>query len=276
MVDSKRAIVSGFDSVTYHFQGLRGERFRGDTAFVQVTVFCHGWTYDPNTREGTAAVQVGNPTTGELRTVVFGADNLRPQAHGFPRSLIDKSGALDVTLLKHLPAGSYSAMAGSVAVLAQPEGGYATNFIKALVLMFMQYMVLVFVAIAASTFLTSTVSIITALFIYFTGSLADILRAQALKLGSEANIFTMARHSHQAEAIGLPAFQWAVNVFLRYFYLGISVVFPNLSYYDPSAGVSANEYISYGTVFDGLWYGAVYSAAAFLIAWLVFRRKEVD
>jgi hypothetical protein len=274
MIESKRAIVSGLDRVKYHFEGLDKEQFSGDTVFAEVTLFSHADVYDKVTHEGTAAIEVANPTTSETTTIVFGGETLRPVARGFSRGLIDKTGALDVTVVRHLPAGGYSAMAESVAVLSQPSS-YGMNFAKALVMMFVQYMVLVFVATAASTFLTSTVSTITALFIYFTGSFTEILRTQALALGSGANIFTMAEHVHGAREEHLAGAVWFANIGLRYFYLGISIVFPNFDFYNMSGPISENRYIGNGFLAFGIFYGAVYATLAFAAAWLVFRRKEV-
>lgn len=274
MVESKRAIASGFDRIKYHFEGLDKEQFSGDTVFAEMTLFSHMDVYDKVTHEGTAAIEVANPTTGEATRIVFGGETLRPVVRGFARALVDKTGALDVTVVRHLPTGSYSAMAASVAVLSQPSS-YGMNFLKALTMMFVQYMVLVFVATAASTFLTSTVSTITALFIYFTGSFTELLRTQALSLGSGANIFTMSEHAHGEIQEHLTGVVWFANIALRYFYLGISIVFPNFDFYNMSGPISQNLHISGGEVVFGLSYGAVYATLAFAAAWLVFRRKEV-
>ncbi len=274
MIESHRAIASGFDRVVYHFSGLDKMRYAGDTVFAQITVFSHSWAYDPTTGEGTASIEITNPSTGDARQIVFGANNDRPVYLGFPRTMIDANGRLDIVLSRHLPSGSYSATASSAAILSQPST-FTMNFLKAMVMMFMQYMVLVFIAVSASTILTSTVSIIFALFVYFTGSLTGILRGQALALGREQNIFTMAQHTHETTHPAIVGYEWVVNVVLRYFYLGISVVFPNLSFYDPSDSISDNQYIPWSAVWHGFWYAAVFSAAAFLVAWLIFRRKEV-
>jgi hypothetical protein len=276
MIDSKRAIVSGFDKVAYHFRDLANERFTGDQFFVQVVVFSHSFVLDPESKEGTAGLVVTNPTTGESESFTFGADTLRPVYRGFRRGLIDANGAVDVTLLRRLSSGSYSAMVSSVAVLSQPSS-YGMNFLKALVMRYAQYMVLVFMATAASTFLTSTVSTITALFIYFTGSLVEVLRAQALSLGTTTDIFTMAQHTHgaaaAAEMTGMTRF---VNILLRDFYLGISVLFPDLDFFDASSSIAQNQYILNSTVFQALVYAGVYAGAAFICGWLVFRRKEAE
>jgi hypothetical protein len=273
MIESQRAIASGYDRIVFYFEGLDAERFAGETVFAEVTLFAHGFIYDSVKQEGTAALQATNPTTGETVSEVFGASTLMPEYIGFPRRMIDKDGRLAVSLITRLKSGNYSAMTSSVAVLSQPSG-FAMNFLKALALMFMQFMLLVFVATAASTFLTSTVSIITALFVYFTGSLTEIVRAQALKLGTELDIFTMAVHTHEAqEAAG--GVHLAVNMVLRYFYLGISVIFPNLPAYNPSASICASEFLPALRLWDALAYGAFYAAVSFAIAWAVFRRKEV-
>ena len=270
MIESNRAIASGIDRITFHFTGLDKENFSGDMVFAKADLFSHGSLYDSKTNEGTAALEFRNPTTGEAREIVFGQEKYLP----FDRAFIDKAGALDISVLRHLASGRYSAKAASVAVLSQPTG-YGVNFLKALVMMFMQYMVLVFVATAASTFLTSTVSTITALFIYFTGSFVEVLRDQALALGSTADIFTMAEHTHEAQAHQLTGLQWLVNILLRYFYLGITIVFPNLTSYNVSAAVSQNEYISGSQVAGAFVYAALYAAVAYAIAVAVFMRKEV-
>lgn len=274
MLESERAIASGFERITYHFRGLERERFRGDKVFAEVVLFSHAFSYVDD--EGTGLFQARNPSTGAVAAQVFGAETLQPKHLGFSRNMIDADGSVSITLITRHKSGSYSAMASSVSILSQPSS-YAANFAKALVLMFMQYMVLVFIATAASTFLTSTVSIITALFIYFTGSLAGILRDQALKLGTEANIFTMAGHSHgPGEAASATySLQLGINFLLRYFYLGISIAFPNLSDYNPADEMAASEYISPAALWDGLGYGLIFALLAFLVAWAVFSRKEV-
>lgn len=278
MIKSNRAIASGFERITYNFENLDLRQFPSDTVFAEVKLFSHGFSYDKTTKEGTAALQAKNPSTGETSTEIFGAETLRPKHIGFPKAMIDENGRLSITLIRRLKTGSYSALASSVSVLSAPSG-YGVNFIKALVMMFMQYMVLVFVAITASTFLTSTVSTITALFVYFTGSLTQILRAQALKLGSEANIFTMAEHHHhhggaQEEHV-ISGMQLVINYLLRYFYLGLSVIFPNLSTYDPSDSICAGHFIPFSTLWSAFAYGAVYATVMFVIALAIFRRKEV-
>jgi len=276
MIESKRAIASGFDRVTYHFTGLGRERFSGGKIFTQVTLFSHSWALDPVTKEGTAGLVVTNPTTGESESMQFGAGPLQPVILGFKKPLVDNSGAVDITVLRRLPTGSYSAMASSVAILSQPSG-YTVNFLKVLFLRYAQYMVLVFLAVAASTFLTSTVSTITAIFIYFTGSLVEVLRNQAMSLGTAADIFTMAQHTHAEAAPGeLTGATWFANMLLRDFYLGISVVFPDLDYFDLGARVSQNQYVQNSMIAYGLLYAAAYAAIAFACAWLVFSRKEAE
>jgi ABC-type transport system involved in multi-copper enzyme maturation permease subunit len=274
MIESRRAIASGFQRLEYRFTGLDKRRYEGDTVFVRVRVFSHAWSFDPQTKEGTGMLLVANPTTGETKDIIFGPQNDIPQYVSFPRSMIDREGRLMIVLGRRSASGSISAAADSIAILSQPSG-YTANFVKGMAMMFMQYMVLVFIAVAASTLLTSTVSIIFALFVYFTGSLTEILRDQALALGSEVNIFTMAEHTHEGE-VGLAAgYQWFINIVLRYFYLGISVVFPNLSSYNVSEAISRNEYVPWASLLHGLWYGAVYAILAFAAAWAIFRRKEV-
>lgn len=274
MLDSVRAIASGFERITYHFKGLERERFRGDTVFAEVVLFSHAFSYMDD--EGTGLFQARNPSTGAVAAQVFGAESLQPKHLGFSRNMIDADGDVSITLITRHKSGSYSAMAASVSILSQPSS-YATNFAKALVLMFMQYMVLVFIATAASTFLTSTVSIITALFIYFTGSLAGILRAQALQLGTEANIFSMAEHSHGPgeAASAVHALELVINFLLRYFYLGISIAFPNLDAYNPADAMVTSEYIPPVVLWDSLGYSLLFAILAFLVAWAVFSRKEV-
>ena len=274
MVDSKRAIASGIDKITYHFEGLEGERFSGDRVFVQVVLFSHGLGYDKAAKQGTAAIEVKNPSTNETQTTVFEGRTLAPAVMDFPKSLVDRDGKVDVSVMRYLPTGSYSTMAGSVAVMSQPSS-FGANFAKALAMMFVQYMVLVFLATAGSTFLTSTVSNIMALFVYFTGSFVEVLRRQALTLGSESDIFRMAQHTHTAQAVKLEGWHWVANVVLRYFYLGVSVLFPNFDYYDMSSGISQNLYISGGSLAFGVAYGVLYAALAFAVACAVFRRKEV-
>lgn len=273
-IESRRAIASGFQRLEYSFTGLDRQRYQGDMVFVRIRVFSHAWSFDPVTKEGTGMLLVVNPSTGESKEIIFGPQNDIPQYVSFPRSMIDKQGSLVIVLGKRLAAGSMSAAADSITILSQPSG-YTANFLKGLTLMFMQYMVLVFIAVAASTLLTSTVSIIFALFVYFTGSLTDILRDQALALGAQASIFTMGEHTHAEGQVAALGYEWFLNVVLRYFYLGISVVFPNLSFYDVSEAISRNEYIPWASLAHGMWYGAVYAAIAFAAAWVVFRRKEV-
>lgn len=274
MIESERAFASGFERMTFHFDRLDSERFSNDVAFAEVILFSHGASYDPRTKEGTGLMQVQNPTTGEIHTEVFGAETLRPTHVSFPASMIDDSGRLTITLNTRLKSGNYSAMAGSVAVLSQPST-YGINFLKALTLMFMQYMVLVFVATAASTFLTSTVSTITALFVYFTGSLTEMLRAQALELGTRADLFAAGDHSHDASEAVAQVAHVAVNFLMRYFYIGVSIAFPNLSSFSPAGAMSASEYISPATLGNAFLYALVFSTASFVIAWAIFSRKEV-
>jgi len=274
IIKSERAIASGFERITFHFRGLENERFRGDTVFCEIVLFSHGFSYVDG--EGTGLFQAKNPSTGAVVTEVFGAETLQPKHVGFPRAMIDANGDVSLTLITRHEQASYSAMASSVAVLSQPSG-YVVNFAKALALMYMQYMVLVFIATAASTFLTSTVSVITALFVYFTGSFTEVLRGQALRLGTVTNIFTMAEHTHGPKA-GIEtahALQLGINYLLRYFYLGISIAFPNLPAFSPTDKMAASEYISLAMLRDGLVYGLVYAGISFLVAWAVFRRKEV-
>ncbi|MCD6405267.1 MAG: hypothetical protein J7M19_05540, partial [Planctomycetes bacterium] len=277
MIESDRALASGFERITFNFENLDARQFSSDTVFAEVKLFSHGFSYDKVTKGGTAALQAKNPSTGETSTEIFGAETLRPKQIGFPKAMIDENGRLSITIIRRLKTGSYSALASSVSVLSAPSG-YGVNFVKALVLMFMQYMVLVFVAITASTFLTSTVSTIMALFVYFTGSLTQVLRAQALKLGSEANIFTMAEHHHHGGAPAehvISGLQLVINYLLRYFYLGLSVIFPNLAAYDPSPSICAGHFIPFSTLWSAFAYGAVYAAVMFVIALAIFRRKEV-
>ncbi len=275
IIESGRALASGFERITYHFRGLDRRQFRGETAFCQVVLFNHAFSYVDDV--GTALFLARNPSTGAVVTEIFGAETLQPRFIAFPKAMIDANGDVSITLITRHDMGSYSAMASSAAVLSQPSL-YVINFVKGLALLFMQGMVLVFIATAASTFLTSTVSVITALFVYFTGSLTGIIRDQALALGTEESIFTMAEHTHGTPemATGVTrSMQMGVDYLLRYFYLGISIAFPNLPAFSPTDRMATSEYISLGALWGGLSYGLVYAAIAFGVAWAVFQRKEV-
>ena len=274
MTESEVPVASGLDEITFHFEGLSDQKLGDESILIMLRLFAHNETYDPDSGEGTGGMQVRNPTTGESVTMAFGAETLQDVVLSVPRALVDNEGRVSVRLFKRLESGSYSAMASSVAVISRPSS-YFFNFVKALCLMFIRYMVLVFIATAASTFLTSTVSNITALFIYFTGSLTELVRDQALKLGTELNIAHMGAHTH-----GDSTEQWTfmssmLNFLLRYFYLGISVSFPNLSALDPVGAISEGSYIEVSRMLNCFTYGAVFAAVAFVFGWVVFSYKEV-
>ncbi len=157
----------------------------------------------------------------------------------------------------------------SLKILA-PPGSFHLNFMKALLLLFFEIIFMVVITVMGSTFLSSTVTITLALFVYLSGHMIDFLRTVLRTMAATGAM--AAPHQHGAMEAGEQG-RRLTEVF-KFFLHWFTQLFPDLKRFEASSSIIEGVDISPVLLTNSFIYMSVYAAIALLIAYLFFRRKE--
>ncbi len=119
--------------------------------------------------EGMVYVRVVNPATGRHREVPYNVQTNRPMPFSFPAEFVSPSGEVRVLVR---PADLDLTTAGRTdsVVLESRSNSFELNFLKGLLLLFLQAFLVLLATLAASTFVSSPVSILLGIFLFLVGT----------------------------------------------------------------------------------------------------------
>jgi len=171
------------------------------------------------------------------------------------------------------PAGEREMAKVSLSVKFHP---FALNFLKSMLLLFLSFVLMIFIGVAGSTFLSGPVSITLALFIYFCGSLTEQISkiVDTLRHSPEMGFLGMATEAIER---GSPMSGIAdrFNQFASVLIEGLLRILPDFRVFGTrqllvgAANIPAAQVLAACRVF------VIWALGAYILGYLVFRLKEV-
>ena len=207
----------------------------------------------------------------------------KPKPHetfaiSFPSSILRSGGPLKVIASAEEPGIYFGVTLRDLYLLKKP-GSFSINFLKSVVLIFLQLLVMVPIAVVGASFLSTPVSVSFSFFIYFCSNIVEVMRGLAHTLtepGTGILGTTTLGHVHGPVEIAEQTLMVRIiNTALKYLIYGISYIIPNFSKFAPANFLADKINIPWKVLLLLLLYALLYAASLSVIAFLIFRRREV-
>ena len=209
---------------------------------------------------------------GELRSVDLVIRDARPTTFSIPIEALSDDGALTLDLEN--PVGTkvyygYDNAEYTVAVLSGRRS-FEFNILKAVVMQSFQVILLVVVAVSASTFLSWPVTSLTALFVYFCGELVSRFGEMItlIKKGGGG-------HSHGPAPVGPPELT-IVDHITKAVLEVLRIVVPDMDKFSPINMVTEGYSVPFGELMRSFLYMNIFVTLTLAVGWLIFRRRPID
>ncbi len=153
------------------------------------------------------------------------------------------------------------------------EKGFGCNYLKGLIIISTQFLLMVIIAVLGSTFLSLPVNILFCLFLFFCGNITDFMR----DVSTVINVYETREHEH-----GISEVMRKSNVFLIYLnsiikkpILLLSYILPDFRYFSVGKYFVDGINIPGKRIFMGFGYAVLYALVCLPISFIVFKRKEI-
>ncbi len=155
---------------------------------------------DPAKRSIPLLITVSNPATGESKDIAgVVLQDEKPVTFRFPSGLISSDGGLRVTAAPARRLEWLGVKPEGLALEAIPSP-YFANFARAMTILACQFVLIVVVSVAGSTFLSAQVSAVFSVFVVFCGYINDFIR----DLAAASQLIAPVGHVHAAAAVRPP------------------------------------------------------------------------
>lgn len=256
----------------WYWEGLKGNLPQGEATFRVINTTPTG-----GARRTELEVRCSSPQgTEEIQRIVV--EDEEPVKFEFdlrepprPKGSIGYQGELQVEVRRLDLDYAIGIKKDSLKILA-PPGSFHLNFIKCLLLLFFELILMVVITVMGSTFLSSAVTITLALFVYLAGHMIEFLKTLLRTMAATGAMVAPHQHGPLAEEAERHG-QWLMEVF-KFFLHWFTKLFPNLGRFNVSSSIVEGVDISPSLLTDSFIYMSVYMAIALIIAYLFFRRKE--
>ena len=217
-------------------------------------------------------IKIINPYSARVLTESMEISRLKPLLLRLNGKSLDGSTELTVVVSPENSGDFLGVRADDLRIL-WGEKSFGCNYLKGLVIISTQFLLMVVIAVLGSTFLSLPVNILFCLFVFFCGNISDFMR----DLSTVINVFETREHEHVISEVMQKS-----NVLLVYLsniikkpILLLSYILPDFRYY------SVGEYFVDGInipckrIFMGFGYAVLYAIVCLPVSFLVFKRKEI-
>lgn len=218
-------------------------------------------------------VSVSNPATGENRDIrELPVKDMKLSSFEFPASLISQDGEVEITLTAER-GGDWLAVRPEDLRLQATPGGFVANFLRCMVLLGLQFILVVVISVAGSTFLSARVSVLFSVFVVFCGYINDFIR----DLATAAFVVVSAPHVHDPSQVKSPslAITFLDNA-LKEFMNVFSAVAPDFREFSVGSYLVDGLYVPPLVVGRACGYMLVYAMIAFAFAKAVLMLRELE
>ncbi len=159
--------------------------------------------------------------------------------------------------------------------LVKPDHPFEWNYVKAVLAVAFGCVLMCSVATMGSTFLSAPVSIIFGFFIYFCGSLVDLIRDIAATLGKPTTSILMFEYAPGTTVEQGPMVK-AVNSIVRNVLTGLATVLPDFRKFGTTDYLLESFSIPMGTLAWAFLHMLIYAALSFAVASMFMWKREAE
>lgn len=197
----------------------------------------------------------------------------KPVIVEFNPDYIDDLGRVQITIQRTNPYSELVITPESLVILSTPRS-FEWNFLKCIIVIFLQIVLILALVMACSTILSGGVNILIGIFLYFTGSTMGFFREsvfameRAMKI-MEQSIITGKALPPDADVMPL----WLMKTSKAVSDIVFSIV-PDLGKYDATEYLLNMRVLPVDVISGALYYLGLYLLIAFIIGWIGFRSRD--
>ncbi|MDP7129533.1 MAG: ABC transporter permease subunit, partial [Planctomycetota bacterium] len=206
-------------------------------------------------------------TNGERHLTSVRTRDGRKHTFLIPSDAIDESGNLVIDLECPERSPHYYGYDGeeyTVSLLSRPRS-FEFNVLKAVAMLSCQVIVIVVVAVSASTFLSWPITALTAIFVYFCGSMAAMFGEIIDAIGTQG---------HHGAPTGSGELT-VIHHIMKFVLEILQVVTPNLDRLSPMEMLSHGYSVTFGTLFSSFLYMNLFVTLSLSAGWIIFRHRSI-
>ncbi|MBM4066508.1 MAG: hypothetical protein FJ266_12845 [Planctomycetes bacterium] len=214
-------------------------------------------------------VGIEDAGAGQCKTSILSAKIDEPLTIKIDREIVKKSGTINITAFP-MHSMDYIGVTGEDAKLYSVQKGFISNYIKAMGVTFLKFLLIITIAVMGSTYLSAPVSIVSALVVFLCGHILDFVKD-----------FSLVIQRYDVHEHALPPVLKKPNILLVYIeYLikkpleWVSVILPDFKRFDSLKFLLKGINISWETVGISVGYTALYAGICLFIASVIFKKRE--
>jgi len=214
-------------------------------------------------------VGIEDAGAGRCKTSVLSAKIDEPLTVKIDREIVKKSSTINITVFP-IHSMDYIGVTGEDAKLYSVQKGFVSNYIKAIGVTFLKFLLIVTIAVMGSTYLSAPVSIVSALVVFLCGHILDFVKD-----------FSVLIQRYDVHEHALPTVLKKPNILLVYIdYLikkpleWLTVILPDFKRFDSLKFLLKGINISWETVGVCLGYTALYAGICLFISSVIFKKRE--
>ncbi|MBM2834279.1 MAG: hypothetical protein HW406_1440 [Candidatus Brocadiaceae bacterium] len=214
-------------------------------------------------------VGIEDADAGQCKTSILSAKIDEPLTIKIDREIVKKSSAINITVFP-IHSMDYIGVRGEDAKLYSVQKGFISNYIKAIGVTFLKFLLIISIAVMGSTYLSAPVSIVSVLVVFLCGHILDFVKD-----------FSLVIQRYDVHEHALPAALKKPNILLVYIdYLikkpleWFSFILPDFKRFDSLKFLLKGINIPLETVGVSLGYTALYAGICLCIASIIFKKRE--
>jgi hypothetical protein len=246
--------------------GLWGEQLVGELGFISNA---RGMTHLPG------VITVTNPTSGQSVDIPLLYQSNKPSTFFFSPNLVDAHGNVLIEAKRTSAEDALGVRPEDLRLRLRPVS-FEWNLAKSCIALLMGLTLAAALAVMGSTVLSSMVSICFGFFVCFLGNIVEGLRGLAKSLNQPASlILNLTPGASLGVAEATPTWMTIVGEVIRSLLTGVSLVVPDFRIFYASPYLIAGHSVPASFLGWATLYFFLYGGGALVVAWLLFRRREM-
>jgi hypothetical protein len=262
-------IKGGKGASVWKFKGL-SSKDRNDDLEIEANFLIEG--KKRSTGKIPLKIKVINPYSARVLTESVEVSRNKPLFLRLNGKSLEGSEELTIVVSPE-DSGDFLGMRADSLRIFRGERSFECNYLKGLIIISTQFLLMVIIAVLGSTFLSLPVNILFCLFLFFCGNITDFMR----DLSTVINVYETREHEH-----GITEVMRKSNVFLIYLnniikkpILLLSYILPDFRYFSVGRYFVDGINIPCKRIFMGFGYAVLYALVCLPISFIVFKRKEI-
>ena len=262
-------IKGGKGASVWKFKGL-SSKDRNDDLEIEANFLIEG--KKGSTGKIPLKIKVINPYSARVLTESVEVSRNKPLLLRLNGKSLEGSEELTIVVSPE-DSGDFLGMRADSLRIFRGERSFECNYLKGLIIISTQFLLMVIIAVLGSTFLSLPVNILFCLFLFFCGNITDFMR----DLSTVINVYETREHEH-----GITEVMRKSNVFLIYLnniikkpILLLSYILPDFRYFSVGRYFVDGINIPCKRIFMGFGYAVLYALVCLPISFIVFKRKEI-